>query len=75
MTRFGLAALPDIDYDERARSVYWRHAPACHARGRRHADCLLEAGHDGPHLGNGYDDWGPLGPFIWSSRDRMVGAL
>lgn len=54
-----------FDYDQRAQDVYWRKAKACRARGRRSAECLLEPGHDGPHVGSGFDDFGPIPGITW----------
>ena len=47
-------------YEERARAVYWDREPACSAKGPTKAQCLLVAGHDSAHEGNGFDDYGPV---------------
>lgn len=60
-------------YDERAKHVYWDKGEACRANGPNHAECLLEAGHDGPHEGNGYDESGPL-PKIWRTPMKRIAS-
>lgn len=52
-------------YEERAKHVYWDKGKACRAGGANHRECLLEGGHDGPHEGNGFDDYGPLSRTNW----------
>jgi hypothetical protein len=47
-------------FDERARAVYWDREPSCGAKGPTKAECLLPAGHDGQHEGNGFDHIGPV---------------
>lgn len=66
--------LPRFVYDARARSVYWnRDFPACRAKGRSNAECLLDPGHAGDHYGNGFDTYGPVGPRRWP-RKRPVSS-
>lgn len=56
------------DYRTRAQAVYWdRDTEACRAKGRGKAECLLTPGHFGPHLGNGFDDYGPTNPIEWAA--------
>lgn len=56
----------DHAYDNRARAVYWNKAtPACRGTGPSKATCLLPPEHDGPHYGNGFDEWGPKGRIWW----------
>ena len=53
-------------YKNRAREVYWnKSTPACRAKGPSKATCLLPPEHDGPHYGNGFDEWGPKGRTWW----------
>lgn len=54
-----------FDYDKRAKAVYWHGAEACRARGRHKAECLLEPGHDGLHIGSGFDLMGPIAGIVW----------
>lgn len=56
-------------YSDRAKQVYWNDAfPACRAKGPNHSVCLLNIGHTGDHYGNGYDDYGPMGPGPWKQK-------
>lgn len=60
-----------FDYEARARAVYWkpRKVEACLERGGPDkAQCLLSPKHDGPHYGNGFDEWGPKGPVEWGGK-------
>jgi hypothetical protein len=57
-------------YDERCKAVYWRREPACNVKGPDKAQCLLSAGHEGMHEGNGYDDWGPVGRTWTKARNE-----
>lgn len=58
--------IPMPVYRERAQQVYWnKRFPACRAGGPRNAECLLDPGHEGPHYGNGFDTYGPIGATRW----------
>lgn len=54
-------------FDARAKAVYWDREPACNANGPTKAQCLLEAGHDGRHEGNGFDNYGEIYR-TWSNK-------
>lgn len=60
---------PESSYRKRAKDAYWRPATveSCDARGPRDgATCLLDPDHrGGQHFGNGFDQWGPKGPYAW----------
>ena len=56
-------------YDERAKYVYWEKGCACRAKGPIKAECLLPAGHEGDHEGNGFDSYGPIGQ-IWADKKK-----
>lgn len=58
-----------IKYQLRSERVHWYRADACeHSAGHDNATCVLTPDHPGPHMGNGFDTWGPKGPFRWEER-------